>query len=164
MAQQIKLSHVGKYVEGNYNKLIKAAVAETYKSLVQKSPVDTGRFRASWAVGENNAQFQGEPAKKGFYPPPSPEQPRKIGYTKEKAGNTYVIYNNLPYAEKLANAAPGSGSKQVTRYDPTRRVTTWGNPGEGSSIQTGGPGWVEATSKRVQRLIPTLAARIEAES
>ena len=66
MAQQIKLSHVGKYVEGNYNKLIKAAVAETYKSLVQKSQVDTGRFRASWAVGENNAQFQGEPAKNGF--------------------------------------------------------------------------------------------------
>ena len=164
MAKQIKIENVGKFVEGEYNKLITAAVAETYKSLVQKSPVDLGRFKASWAVGENSATFPGEPAKKGFYQPPNPEEPRKIGYDKEKAGNTYVVYNNLPYAEKLATAAPGSGSKQVTRYDPTRRVTTWANPGEGSSIQTGGPGWVEATSKRVQRMIPTLAARIEAES
>ena len=164
MAKQIRIENVGKFVEGEYNKLITAAVAETYKSLVQKSPVDTGRFKASWAVGENSATFPGEPAKKGFYQPPNPEEPRKIGYDKEKAGNTYVVYNNLPYAEKLATAAPGSGSKQVTRYDPTRKVTTWANPGEGSSIQTGGPGWVEATSKRVQRMIPTLAARIEAES
>jgi len=163
MAQQIKLEHVGKYVEGKYNKLIAAAVAETYKSLVQKSPVDTGRFRASWAVGENSATFAGE-SPGLLHPLPNPEQPRKIGYTKEKAGNTYVIYNNLPYAEKLATAAPGSGSRQVTRYNPMREVTTWANPGEGSSIQTGGPGWIEATSKRVQRLIPTLAARIEAES
>ena len=142
MAKQIRIENVGKFVEGEYNKLITAAVAETYKSLVQKSPVDLGRFKASWAVGQNSAQFQGEPAGKSSYPAPNPEQPRKIGYSEVKAGNTYVIYNNLPYAEKLATAPLG----------------------EGSSIQTGGPGWVEATSKRVQRMIPTLAARIEAES
>ena len=142
MAQQIKLSHVGKYVESKYNKLIKAAVVEAYGSLVQKSPIDTGRFKSSWAVGQNNATFPGEPAGKSSYPAPNPEKPRKIGYSKEKAGNTYVIYNNLPYAEKLANAPLGKGS----------------------SVQTNGPGWVEATAKRVQRMIPTLAARIERES
>ena len=142
MAEQIKLENVGKFVEGEYNKLIKAAVVEAYGSLVQKSPVDTGRFKSSWAVGENSATFAGEPAGKSSYPAPNPEKPRKIGYLKEKAGNTYVIYNNLPYAEKLANAPLGKGS----------------------SVQTNGPGWVEATAKRVQRMIPTLAARIERES
>ena len=93
MAQRIKFEHVGKHVEGNYNKLIKRAVAETYKSLVQKSPVDTGRFKASWVVGENSATFPGEPAGKSSYQTPNPEQPRKIGYDKEKAGNTYIVYN-----------------------------------------------------------------------
>lgn len=141
MAEQIKLENVGKFVEGEYNKLIKAAVAETYKSLLQKSPVDTGRFKSSWAVGENSATFAGE-SPGLLHPLPNPEKPRKIGYSKEKAGNTYVIYNNLPYAEKLANAPLGKGS----------------------SVQTNGPGWVEATAKRVQRMIPTLAARIERES
>tara|TARA_Y100000401_G_scaffold59114_1_gene46867 strand:+ start:144 stop:572 length:429 start_codon:yes stop_codon:yes gene_type:complete len=142
MAEQIKLENVGKFVEGEYNKLIKAAVVETYGSLVQKSPVDTGRFRASWAVGQNSATFQGEPAGKSSYPAPNPKEPRKIGYDKEKTGNTYVIYNNLPYAEKLANAPLG----------------------QGSSIQTNGPGWVAATSKHVQRMIPTLAKQVETES
>ena len=162
MAQRIKLENVGKFVEGEYNKLIKAAVAETYGSLVQKSPVDTGRFKASWAVGQNNATFPGEPAGKSSYQTPNPEQPRKIGYDKEKAGNTYIVYNNLPYADKLATAAAGSGKKTVTRYNPKREVQTWETPGEGSSYQTNGPGWVQATAKRVQRMIPTLAARIEA--
>ena len=163
MAQRIKLENVGKFVEGEYNKLIKAAVAETYKSLVQKSPVDTGRFKSSWAVGQNNATFAGE-SPGLLHPLPNPEKPRKIGYSKEKAGNTYIVYNNLPYANKLATAAGGSGSKTVTRYNPNRKVKTWETPGEGSSIQTSGPGWVEATSKHVQRMIPTLAARIERQS
>ncbi len=161
MAKEIKIENVGKFVEGEYNKLIKAAVAETYASLVQKSPVDLGRFRASWAVGQNNATFLGEPAGKSSYPTPNPEEPRKIGYDKEKAGNTYVIYNNLPYAEKLAYAAPGFGLKEEKRYNPTRVVDNWATPGGGSSHQTNGPGWVEAISKHVQRMIPTLAAEIE---
>ena len=29
------------------------------------------------------------------------------------------VFNNLPYAEKLATGAAGSGSKQVTRYSNT---------------------------------------------
>ena len=141
MAQRIKIEHGGKYVKSKYNKLIKAAVAETYKSLVQKSPVDTGRFKASWVVGENSATFPGEPAGESSYPAPNPEEPKKIGYSEEKAGNDYIVYNNLPYAVKLATAPLGKGS------------SSW----------TNGPGWVQATAKYVQRTIPTLAARIKAE-
>jgi hypothetical protein len=36
-------------------KLLRAAVLETDSLLKQASPVDTGRFRASWQVGENSA-------------------------------------------------------------------------------------------------------------
>ena len=142
MARNIKITEIDQHVKRKYEKLITAAVAETYKSLVQKSPVDVGRFRASWAVGQNEASFPGEPAGKGSYPAPNPNQPRKIGYQKERIGNVYNVYNNLPYAEKLETASLGKGS----------------------STQTNGPGWMRATAKRVQRLIPTLAAQIEAES
>tara|TARA_R110002072_G_scaffold117219_1_gene248086 strand:+ start:208 stop:636 length:429 start_codon:yes stop_codon:yes gene_type:complete len=142
MARSIKITEVGQHVKGKYEKLITAAVAETYKSLVQKSPVASGRFRTSWAVGENDASFSGEPAGQSSYPAPNPNQPRKIGYQKERIGNVYSVYNNLPYAERLETASLGKGS----------------------STQTNGPGWVRATAKRVQSIIPTLAARIEAES
>jgi len=142
MARNIKITEVGQHVKNKYEKLIDLAVAETYKSLVQKSPVDTGRFKASWAVGQNDLSFPGEPAGKDSYPEPNAEQPRKIGYQKERMGNVYNVYNNLPYAEKLETASIG----------------------EGGSVQTSGPGWVRATAKRVQSLIPTLAARVEAES
>ena len=141
MARIIKITEVGQHVKGKYEKLITAAVAETYKSLVQKSPVDTGRFKLSWAVGQNDASFPGEPEGQGSYAEPNLNQPRKIGYQKERAGNVYTVYNNLPYAEKLETA----------------------DPGKGSSKQTNGPGWVRATAKRVQSIIPTLAARVEAE-
>ena len=142
MATRIKITEVGQHVKGKYEKLITAAVAETYKSLVQKSPVDTGRFKISWAVGENDASFPGEPPGQDSYAAPNPNQPRKIGYQKERIGKVYSVYNNLPYAEKLETASLGKGS----------------------SVQTNGPGWVRATAKRVQSIIPTLAARIEAES
>jgi len=141
MAVNIKITGIGKHAKGKYEKLITRVVAETYKSLVLKSPVDTNRFRASWAVGENDVSFPGEPAGQDSYSAPNPNQPRKIGYQKERAGNVYTVYNNLPYAEKLETASLGKGS----------------------SKQTNGPGWVRATAKRVQSMIPTLAAQIEAE-
>ena len=142
MARNIKITAVPQHVKNKYEKLITAAVAETYKSVVQNSPVATGRFKLSWAVGQNDVSFPGEPAGKDSYPEPNAEQPRKIGYQKERMGNVYSVYNNLPYAEKLETASLGKGS----------------------STQTNGPGWVRATAKRVQSIIPTLAARIEAES
>ena len=145
MARNIKITAVPQHVKNKYEKLIDLAVAETYKSLVQKSPVAEikgGRFRASWAVGENDVSFPGEPAGQDSYAAPNPNQPRKIGYQKERMGNVYNVYNNLPYAEKLETASLGKGS----------------------SKQTNGPGWVRATAKRVQSMIPTLAARVEAES
>ena len=144
MARIIKITEIDQHVKRKYEKLITAAVAETYKSLVQKSPVAEikgGRFRASWAVGENDVSFPGEPAGQDSYAAPNPNQPRKIGYQKERIGNVYSVYNNLPYAEKLETASLGKGS----------------------SKQTNGPGWVRATAKRVQSIIPTLAARVEAE-
>jgi hypothetical protein len=102
------------------------------------SPVDTGRFRASWQVGENAAgAYDAGPQQEatGAYkdqtePPGKPTPPalRRMNYSKERPGNIYSVHNNLPYAEKLAN----------------------GQVGKGGSKQTGGPGWVQGIAKDVQ--------------
>jgi hypothetical protein len=101
MARRIRLNQVGGYVEEQMEKLLRAAVYETDSLLKQASPVDTGRFRASWQVGENAAPG-------GTVPPGTYAQTpalTRIGYDKERVGNVYSIHNNLPYAEPLANGS-----------------------------------------------------------
>lgn len=106
MARTIKLSQIGDYAEDQYEKLLRAAVLDVDSLLKQASPVDTGRFRASWQVGENAAPGEGKP--EGNYP----QSPliERLNYQKEKIGNVYSVHNNLPYAEPLANGS----SKQAT--------------------------------------------------
>jgi len=77
--------------------------------------VDTGRFRASWVIGENatgNYDAGAQQASTGenvgkTEPPetPKPTPPTGINYVpgNERMGNTYNIHNTLPYAEALAN-------------------------------------------------------------
>jgi hypothetical protein len=82
--------------------------------LKEASPVDLGRFRASWQVGENAAPFAGSrlAIKAGNHA----TIPRRMGYiTKRTLGNVYSVHNNLPYAEKLAIGAAGSGRTSETQ-------------------------------------------------
>jgi hypothetical protein len=106
MARTIRVGEIGRYCEDQMEKLLRAAVLETDSLLKQASPVDTGRFRASWQVGENAAP--GGIASPGSYPAAAPLS--RIGYGQEKVGNIYSVHNNLPYAEPLANGS----SKQAS--------------------------------------------------
>lgn len=145
MARPIKIEDMGRYVEQQMEKLLSSAVLETDTLLKLASPVDTGRFRASWQVGENAASFydagpQQEPinADRTLTDPPAKPMPliRKTNYRQEKPGNIYSVHNNLPYAEPLANGS----SKQAS------------------------PGWVQSVAKDVQSRVTAEAARIGKES
>jgi hypothetical protein len=160
MARTIRVGDIGDYCNQQMEKLLRAAVLETDTLLKAASPVDLGRFRASWQVGENAAPGGQKP--EGSYSTiPAIE---RINYQRERVGNIYSVHNNLPYAEKLASGAAGSGSKSEKRYNPRRTVTNWASPGGGSSIQTGGPGWVQGIAKDVQGRVIAAAARIGRES
>ena len=101
MARNIKITEIGDYCKGNLEQLLRDAVLQTDKRLKKTSPVDFGRFSASWQVGENAAPG-------GIKPPGSysvPTEIERIGYTQEKLGNIYSIHNNLPYAESLADGS-----------------------------------------------------------
>jgi hypothetical protein len=106
MAREIRLDQISDYVEGRMDQLLRATVLETDKRLKSASPVDTGRFRASWQVGENAAPSgQAAPGSYGSAP-----ELTRIGYSQEKVGNIYSVHNNLPYAEPLANGSSDQAS------------------------------------------------------
>ena len=121
MARRINLSQIGSYSQEKYEKLLRATVLETDSRLKQGSPVDTGRFRMSWAISE-----QGTP---GYDAGPDPGSttitpPRRLDYQVERAGGVYHIHNNLPYAEPLANGhspqAPAGWTDLIAR-----EMTAW---------------------------------------
>jgi hypothetical protein len=131
MARIIRIEDIGDYANNQVEKLLRAAVLETDSLLKQASPVDTGRFRASWQVGENSTgtydagpqQSPSNPGRDKTSAPAGPMFPlRKMNYQQERIGNVYSVHNNLPYAESLAN---------------------------GSSKQTA-PGWIQGIAKDVQ--------------
>ena len=101
MARTIRVADIGDYASQQMEKLLRVAVLETDSRLKQASPVDTGRFRVSWQVGENAALGGEKPA--GVYS--GTPQIERIGYQQEKLGNVYSVHNNLPYAESLANGS-----------------------------------------------------------
>jgi hypothetical protein len=138
MARTIRVGEIGRYCEDQMEKLLRATVLETDSLLKQASPVDTGRFRASWQVGENAAPGGiAPPGNYGTTPPLT-----RIGYGQERMGNVYSVHNNLPYAEPLANGS----SKQT------------------SGAQGGQAGWVQGAAKDVQGRVITAAAKIGRES
>jgi hypothetical protein len=115
MARTIRVSDIGDYASQQMEKLLRVAVLETDGRLKQASPVDTGRFRVSWQVGENAAPGGEKPA--GTYT--GTPQIDRIGYSQEKLGNVYSVHNNLPYAERLAqgwsNQAPSGWVQGVAK-------------------------------------------------
>ena len=138
MARTIRVGDIGGYCNQQMEKLLRAAVLETDSLLKQASPVDTGRFRASWQVGENAAPGGiAPPGNYGTTPPLT-----RIGYGQERIGNVYSVHNNLPYAEPLARGT----SKQT----------------EGA--QGGRDGWVQGAAKDVQGRVRIAAAKIGRES
>jgi hypothetical protein len=138
MARTIRVGDIGSYAEQQLEKLLRVAVFETDARLKAASPVDTGRFRASWQVGENAAP-SGQVSEGNYSTAPALT---RVNYQREKLGNVYSVHNNLPYAEKLETAALGAGS----------------------SIQTNGPGWVRGIAKDIQGFVKVNADRIGKQS
>jgi hypothetical protein len=127
----LPIRDIGNYMGDQLEKLLRVTVLETDARLKQQSPVDTGRFRVSWQIGQNAAD--GTPAPQGSYgagitpPKGSNYQPGQ-----EKLGNYYSVHNNLPYAEPLA---------------------------QGSSRQAPA-GWVDRTAREMQNFVDTNWERI----
>jgi len=134
MARTIRVGDIGNYAEQQFEKLLRVAVLQTDGLVKSKSPVDTGRFRFGWQVGENAAGSTPPPP--GNYSGIPPMQAHNYQAGQEKLGNVYSVHNNLPYAEPLANGS----SKQAPA------------------------GWVQGIAKDIQGFVRVNADRIGKES
>lgn len=68
---------------------------DLFGRIVRKTPVDTGRARASWNISLKQAERSVQPAAQHTYPIP------QVGVVSMKPGDTIWISNNLPYIVKL---------------------------------------------------------------
>ena len=121
MTRRINLSQIGTYSTEKFEQLLRVTVFETDSRLKQGSPVDTGRFRLSWAISETGTPgYDAGPQAGGSGITP----PRRLDYQIERAGGIYHIHNNLPYAEPLANGhspqAPAGWTDLIAR-----EMTAW---------------------------------------
>ena len=121
MTRRINLSQIGSYSTEKFEQLLRVTVFETGSRLKQGSPVDTGRFRLSWAISETGTPgYDAGPqtGASGITPP------RRLDYQVERLGGVYHIHNNLPYAEPLANGhspkAPAGWTDLIAR-----EMTAW---------------------------------------
>jgi hypothetical protein len=98
MARRINIGQVGSFCEDQMDLLMRVVVLGTDAEVKSQSPVDSGRFQASWAIGEN-ATGNYDAGTGGSLAPVG------INYTPgtERVGNTYHVHNSLIYAEPLAN-------------------------------------------------------------
>lgn len=121
MARQIRLDQIGSYSQEKYEQLLRVTVLETDSRLKQESPVDTGRFRLSWAISEQDTPGYDAGPQAG---PSAITPPRKLDYQVERAGNVYHVHNSLPYAERLAGGWSTQASAGWTERI-AREMTAW---------------------------------------
>jgi hypothetical protein len=134
MARRIPLAKIGDYSRDKYEKLLREVVFETDRQLKDGSPVDTGRLRLSWSIGENNTPGY-DPGPQSAIPDITP--PRRLNYGTERAGNVYHIHTNMEYAlpvlygESLPpswNGSWRSKKNQIVKGYPdlvARKMTAW---------------------------------------
>ena len=107
MTVEVPIPQIGKYVEAKLDKLVRQLVLEADEAIKVNSPVDLGRFRASWMIGENSTSSTPQGPGKRYNMTKATGSNYLAG--REKIGKTYSIHNNLPYAEKLCFGSGGSG-------------------------------------------------------
>ena len=127
---------IGGHMEFQINQLLRAVVLEADSRAKLGSPIDTGRFRSDWQIGEHAPD--GKPNidgsfPKGITPPRGSNYP--AGFA-EKIGNVYHIHNNLPYAEALSGTGQGVPA-------------SWKAIGRTGSDQQSGP-WVDKIAKELE--------------
>lgn len=96
LAKQIKAAN------DKAESIVKVTMIELFNRVIQKSPVDTGRFRANWncSIGSPDLSTSQaiDPSGSGAI---SKATSTVVSYTLN--GQSVFLTNNLPYADRLEN-------------------------------------------------------------
>lgn len=96
MSVESDIQKIQQHLTQKTSQLLVMLMAETDARLKMKSPVDTGRFRASWTIGVGQIDPSVAPATEaGKVATPEPRIPAIT------VGATYYHANSLPYARRL---------------------------------------------------------------
>lgn len=111
--------------------VIRKLAFDAFDGLLRRSPVDTGRFRASWRLGINKtiesvSEERTRASKKGGKgASTNVEAGEQIKAFNAKFGDTVHITNNLPYAQPLeegsSTQAP-AGVLEITFFELTLKL------------------------------------------
>lgn len=94
------------HVDGTFERVVRKACIDLYRAIVEKTPVDTGRAKASWGLSTSHA----EDVKEGW---PGLSESEILSKVSEVMGENVsdfkfdihddevIIYNNLDYIEYL---------------------------------------------------------------
>lgn len=107
-----QIQEIIRKMKANADILVSTIVLETQSKLKEQSPVDTGRFRANWMIGEGDINDATDTGNDGAY---------QLEITADKS---YYITNSLPYAQRLAEGwsqqAPAGWVELIAAGVPNR--------------------------------------------
>jgi len=96
------LTALADHTTGSIEKVIRKACIDLYRSIVEKTPVDTGRAKASWGLSTHHTNDE---ASENM----TPEEAVQVvsdnisDFTFKAQDDQVIIYNNLEYIEYLEN-------------------------------------------------------------
>lgn len=90
-------------LDDEINDVIQVIGTYCLRGIVQKSPVDTGRFRGNWIVSNNTPDMSTKTQTDKSGSRVINEGTTKISTFDYKTQSTIYIQNNLPYANRLEN-------------------------------------------------------------
>ena len=149
MTRNVPPAEIPSYMEEKLNALLHACVLESDARLKLATPVDVGRMRNAWTIGQNSppnftplgetndkqpAKVYADPTSVAVRMNRTPQRYSNYASGQEKVGNQYFISNNVTYAEPIAY---GTGLPR-----------SWG--GKYRSIQTT-PGYPDLIAKTMER-------------
>lgn len=96
---ELQIRAFAEKAKNNADLVVRKVLLDVWTELVMRSPVDTGRFRASWLYGAGTMP-RGVAAQTGSTESPvaAPSAPDFAG---AGMGGTFFVVNNLPYAYRL---------------------------------------------------------------
>lgn len=106
------LMDLADYVEGNFEKVLRKACVDLYRKVVERTPVDTGRAKASWGISTSGEQRpQPKDIELSFNEVKTIIDEHVRGFILDIHDNKIIISNNVEYIEFLESG----DSKQAPR-------------------------------------------------
>lgn len=94
------------YVNGSIEKVIRKACIDLYRSIVERTPVDTGRAKANWQISTSDSDYvRGDVDGFSFNEIKTIVEDEISDFRFELHDGVVIIYNNLEYIEALENGS-----------------------------------------------------------